>query len=158
MSKGECLTLVAALALALPSGARAAAPEDDLKVVRRAVAERPAPQPPQAERAAEEDAPAAQPDDRAESAEEAPAPRRGKEPQWLRVRITDKGPRHGRVSINLPLALVRAIGEDVDLGHDRWRDRRGRRLKLNDVLRLLDSGQSLVEVQDEGATVRVWVE
>jgi hypothetical protein len=80
-----------------------------------------------------------------------PRSRRG-EPQWFRVRIADKGEKHARVSVNLPLDLVRAFGADLDLddclGHH----------TIGEVLRALDSGESLVDIEDEDATVHVWVE
>lgn len=131
----------ALLALVIPAGLQAATPEDDLAVVKRAVDERPR----------EEALP--------ERLAPAPAPERrtSKEPQWLRVRIEDKGKKRGRVSINLPLALVRALDDDTGLSAE-WKDRSGQRLKLSEVLRALDNGQSLVEIEDQDAHIRVWVE
>lgn len=122
----------ALLALLIPAGLQAATPEDDLAVVKRAVDERPS-VPSEAER------------------------RSGKQPQWLRVRIEDKGKRRGRVSVNLPLSLVRALDDKSGLAAE-WRDRSGQRLKLSEVLRALDNGQSLVEIEDQDAHIRVWVE
>ena len=67
----------------------------------------------------------------------------------------------------LPLALVRAMGDDFDIGwfcgrHGRHRgddrDEHCPSLKLGDVLAALDSGEDLVLVDEEDASVRVWVE
>ena len=74
------------------------------------------------------------------------------EPQWIRVRIAEKGEKHARVSVNLPLALVRAFGEEMKLddGHGHH--------TVGEVLRALDTGENLVDIEDEDATVHVWVE
>lgn len=134
----------AALLLAcapLASPALADRSEDDLAAVKKAVATSPAPV---KARAIAED-----------PADVRPSERKG-EPQWFRVRIVEKAGKRAKVSVNLPLALVRALGEDWKI-HDCHRcERRG--LTLGDVLRSLDAGQSLVEVDDEEATVRVWLE
>jgi len=93
--------------------------------------------------------------------------------RWFKVRVTEKGKKNARVNINLPIALVRALGDDfpIDVGRhmrgDRWRgdwrdgERRSRNervIRLGDVLATLEAGQSLVEIDDDEATVRVWVE
>lgn len=90
-----------------------------------------------------------------------PAAKKG-EPQWLRVRVTGKGDKKQKVSVNLPLAFVRAVGSDWPLsfgsachhGHEA----RYCSIKLSEVLKSLESGQDIVEVDDEGQSVRVWVE
>ena len=132
------------LALALPGAAGAGSAEDDLAVVKRAVASAP----PQAT------TPAATPT--RPPAEAKPAPRKG-EPQWLRLRVVEKGAKKATVKVNLPLALVRSMDEDwpLDCGHAHGK---GRGTTLGEVLRALDSGQELVEIEDDDATVRVWVE
>jgi hypothetical protein len=121
-----------------------ASAEDDLTVVRRAVADsRPRPDP-GADRARDEGAPV--------------KARKG-EPRWLRVRITERG--RSRVSVNVPLALARALGDDLPIRwgcRKRCDDDERTRLKLGDVLRSLDSGQDIVQVDSDDATVRVWVE
>lgn len=133
---------IAGAALALGGLVRAAAQEtaDDLTVVKRAVAQAPAPA-----------APAVKP--------AATAPRSGK-PQWFKVRVVDKGSKKGRVTVNLPLALVRAFGDtpfDWRCGGD---DHPARRcsIKVADVLEALEAGQELVEVDDENSIVKIWVE
>jgi hypothetical protein len=116
--------------------------EDDLALVRRAVAQeepaaaRPETSPPPPKRAA-----------------------RKAEPQWLRVRIKDKGGKSA-VSVNLPLALARALGDDVPFDwacHHKGDEGRAK-IRLSDVLASLDSGQDIVQVDSEDGTVRVWVE
>ena len=141
-------TLLAALAVAaLAAPALADRADDDLAAVRKAVGAAPV---------AEAQAEAAP----ARSAEKAAAaPRRSSSggPKWLRVRVVEKGQKHGRVSINLPLGLVRAFGEDWPIQGCHRCDG-GRGPTLGEILRALDSGQSLVEIDDEDATVRVWVD
>jgi hypothetical protein len=133
---------IAATALALGGLVRAAAQEtaDDLTVVKRAVAQASAPA-----------APAVKP--------AAPAPRASK-PTWFKVRVVDKGSKKGRVTVNLPLALVRAFGDtpfDWKCGGDEHPARRCS-IKVADVLEALEAGQELVEVDDENSIVKIWVE
>ena len=134
---------IAGAALALGGWAPAATqePADDLTVVKRAVAQAPAP--------------AAT----APAAKASPAPRAGK-PQWFKVRVIDKGSKKGRVTVNLPLALVRAFDNvpvDWKCGGE---DNPARRcsIKVADVLEALEAGQELVEVDDEEHVVKIWVE
>jgi hypothetical protein len=136
---------IAVTALALSGLARSAAQEaaappaaDDLTVVKRAVAQAPS-------------APAAK--------ATTPAPRAGK-PTWFKVRVVDKGSKKTRVTVNMPLALVRAIGDtpiDWKCGTE---ERPAHRcsIKVADVLEALEAGQELVEVDDEQSIVKVWVE
>lgn len=74
-------------------------------------------------------------------------------PLWLKVRVVEKGARRAKITLNLPLAVVRALGDDfpVDVG--------SRRLRLSEILQTLeDGGEPLVQVDDEQSSVRVWVE
>jgi hypothetical protein len=137
-----CASLVLA-ALATPAVADRA--EDDLQLVKKAVlSAQAAPSRPPAE-------------DPAPPAAARPAPRTG-EPQWFRVRIVEKAGKKARVSVNLPLVLVRSLGDEWPIA-ERGRCREGGHCPtLGEVLRALDSGQSLVEIEDDDATVRVWVE
>jgi hypothetical protein len=119
--------------------------QDDLSVVKRAVAS---------------DATASAP--ARLQAEEQPAPRaaaRGHEPQWFKVRIVDKATGKKKVTVNMPLALVKALGDDMPVDwpcgdHTRVRSS----LKVSEVLAALEAGQDLVQVDDEESEVRVWVE
>jgi hypothetical protein len=153
------------VALALVGGTAAGeSVEDELAVVKKAVAAKPvaaksaAPAAPQAAAAA----PAVAEAPAGARLEEPPGPRAvprpGKEPQWLRVRVSEKGGKK-RVSVNLPLALVRVMGDDWPIDLDCGREGKSRpKVTLGEVLRALDSGQDLVQVDEEDATVRVWVE
>jgi hypothetical protein len=155
--KRSVLTFVLAAALAAPiaATARADRADDDLAAVKKALGDAPAPP----RTAAQVEAPAARPSRPAAEQEEArPArPAKAREGKWLRVRITERAGKHGKVSINLPLAVARAFGEDWPL-HDCGECGSGRKVTLGDVLRTLDSGQSLVEIDDDEASVRVWVD
>jgi hypothetical protein len=122
-------------ALALGSG------EDDLALVRRAVAD-------------------ASPAARAEAYQAPERPRARKaEPQWLRVRIEEKNGK-SKVSVNVPLALARLLGDDIplDLACGNKRDRRRTELRLGEVLQSLGSGQDIVEIDGDDGSVRVWID
>jgi hypothetical protein len=128
-----------------------ATPEDDLTVVKRAVAQATPAQTTPPARATER----AAPEEKTE-----PRPRAsGKEPTWLKVRVTDKETGRRKVTVNLPLALVRAVGDgwpriDFDCGEQRARCG----IKISEVLAALESGQDLVEIEEEHESVKVWVE
>jgi hypothetical protein len=132
--------LVAATLVLLAGAGTTRADDDDLAVVKKAVA-------PQAARET-----TAAP----EAARSTPAAKA----QWLKIRVVEKGGKNARVTVNLPLALVRALGDDWPA---QWGCRDGRRsercgLKMAEVLEALESGQQIVEIDDEENTVRVWVE
>src|SRR5262245_8366391 len=90
------------LALTVPAGPGDG--DDDLAVVKRATHQE-----------AQEPPPAVKADRAAREEKDRPVLRRGVKPQWLRVRVVEKDGRK-KVSVNLPLALVRAFGDDFDLG------------------------------------------
>jgi len=115
--------------------------EDDLAVVRHAVAEEPIARPEAPPLAAEKRV------------------ARKSEPQWLRVRVKEKNGR-STVSVNLPLALARALGDSVPVEWGcKHKNGEGRaKIRLQDVLESLDSGQDIVQVDSEDGSVRVWVE
>lgn len=125
----KTMLLAALLSAALAAPVAADRADEDLAAVKKAVAAAPA----------------------------APAPHRSSEAKWFRVRVVEKGAKHGRVSINLPLGLVRAFGEDWPLQGCR-RGEGHQAPTLGEVLKALDSGQNLVEIDDEDASVRVWVD
>jgi hypothetical protein len=133
------VTLLAALA----ATAAADRADEDLQVVRKAVGS--------SSRVAQ-----ARPPAEAPPAEAKPAPKTS-EPRWLHVRITEKAGKHGHVSINLPIGIARALGEDWPVS-PRGECHRDHCPTLGEILRALDSGQSLVDIDDDEATVRVWVE
>jgi hypothetical protein len=80
--------------------------------------------------------------------------------------VVDRATGRKKVTINLPLSLVRALGDDtIDLGcrsGDGDREKGDREkchsIRLSEVLRSLETGQELVEIEDDEATVKVWVE
>ncbi len=130
------LLAVGLAALAAPAVADSA--EDDLAVVKQATR-------------ASDGGPTVTP--------EAPPPTRSDEPQWFRVRVVEKGKKKAKVKINLPLALVHALAADVPVpGCHGHAGEGGKRLTIGEVLRALDTGESLVEIDDDDATVRIWVE
>jgi hypothetical protein len=142
-------------ALAAPAAAdRAEAPsgrpadsrgQDDLQLVRKAVAS--------STRVAQARPPAEAPPAPVEAK---PTPRKDA-PQWFHVRIAEKGGKHARVSISLPLGIVRSLGDEWPIaGHGGCRKEHCP--TVGEVLRALDSGQSLVEIEGDDTTVRVWVE
>jgi hypothetical protein len=134
------------LLAALVAPAAADRAEDDLQLVKKAVA---------SSRVAQARPPAEEPSP--PRAEAAPAARKSA-PTWFRVRIVEKGNKRAKVSVNLPLGIVRSLGDEWPIA-ERGRCRQDRRCPtLGEVLRALDSGQSLVEIEDDEATVRVWVE
>jgi hypothetical protein len=142
------LLLAVALGAMVTAPAAAGSADDDLQAVKKAMLASSASQvrPP-----AEDPAGAV--------AETKPAPRAKGEPMWLRVRVLEKAGKRARVSINLPIGLARNLGDDwpIPSYHGcRKRDRCG--ATLGEILRALDTGQNLVEIEDDEATVRVWVE
>jgi hypothetical protein len=133
--KTTTLALTIALAaLATPAAADGYSAEEDLAVVKKATS------------GSASRAPA-----------EAPPPSRADEPQWLRVRIVETGEKKATVKVNLPLALIHALGDEVPVPGCGGREG-GRSLTVGEVLRALDSGESLVEIEDPESTVRIWVE
>jgi hypothetical protein len=158
----QWLALGAVASVVALGGVAIANSEDDLAVVKKAVGkDEPA--------AARKDARVARAETRVhadaqvEAAAPAPRARRvGSEPQWLKVRILEKqGHKRNRVSVNLPLSLVRAIADEEDGFPIDWKCRQGGRrceIDLRAILRSLEAGQELVEVDSDDATVKVWVE
>ena len=145
------LTVALALTLGAPRASHGlvmAEAEDDLAVVRRAVA---------ANGSGNVPSPSEEP-----RTERAPAPRnadRAAEPHWLRVRVTKKVT-GAKVKVDIPLFIARAAFAEMPLEwgckrHGRTGDRP---MKLADVLDLLDSGQDVVSIDTREASVRVFVE
>ena len=153
-SCSERLLLAAALGVGLVASAWAGSADDDLQAVRKAVVSSLGAQASsgaQARPPAEDPGPA--------SAEARPLPRGKGEPMWFRVRVVEKAGKRARVSLNLPIGLVRSFSADWSIpGYHgcRKRDRCG--VTIGEILRALDSGQPLVDIEDDEATVRVWVE
>ena len=167
MKQWTAITVALVLAGTAGAGLKASG-EDDLAIVKKAVAS-PAPA-----RARETRSAAASPARATSSesgtavaqtappaAEARPLARTGREPQWFKVRVVERGTGRKKVTINLPLSLVRALGDDtIDWG---CRSGEGDRekchsVRLSEVLRSLEAGQELVEIEDDESTVKVWVE
>jgi hypothetical protein len=75
--------------------------------------------------------------------------------------LEKEGHKRSRVSVNLPLSLVRAIADEEDGFPIDWKCRHGGRrceIDLRAILRSLEAGQELVEIDSDDATVKVWVE
>jgi hypothetical protein len=142
------LVVVAVLVASAAAPAVAGNANDDLQAVRKAVL---------ASSVSQARPPAEDPG--GASAEARPRERGKHEPMWFRVRISEKSGKRGRVSVNLPIGLVRALGDDwpIPSYHGcRKRDRCG--VTIGELLRSLDAGQPIVDIEDDEATVRVWVE
>ena len=160
---GRRVVLVAALTVAAAGTAGA---EDDLAVVKRAVSKQAVAR----QEATATTPPAAEPSARVDEKDDAwerrndTRPRTGgpgRDLRWFKVRITEKGAKKARVNVNLPIALVRALGDDFPIyigRHGGWRGGREKAIRLGEVLATLEAGQSLVEIDDDEATVRIWVE
>lgn len=133
---------VAVLTGLLAAPVHAGMPNDDLSVVRRATHAR--------------NVDAARP---AVSRAATPASRPA--PHWLKVRVVEDG--ETTLTLNLPLGLVRALGDRAPTGWACGGDARseGRRAcsrRLLSALATLEPGQDLVLVRDASKTVRVWLE
>jgi hypothetical protein len=152
-------TVVAAVGMVAMGVGMAAGPgpeqDDDLAVVKRAVTGRKV-----AQVAPDTPAPRSVSGDETPRATTRPARAAGKEPTWLKVRVTEKGSNRKKVTVNLPLALVRAVGDgwpEIDFACG---DRRPARcaVRISEILAALEAGQDLVEIDEEDQMVRVWVE
>ena len=100
------LALVAVLggAVLLAAAEGAKPKDDDLALVKKAVAQQTVAQNQPAR-------PAVRP-----PVEARPAPRaavRDREPQWFKVRVVDKATGKRKVTVNLPLSVVKALGDDM---------------------------------------------
>jgi hypothetical protein len=136
--KKTTLVLAVGLAALLVAPAAADSAEDDLAVVKQATSSS---------------------GSVSRATPEAPPRSSTDEPQWLRLRVIEKGKKKATVKVNLPLALVRALADDVPLPGCYGREGEdGKRLTIGEVLRALDTGESLVEIDDDDETVRIWVE
>ena len=144
--RGVFALAVLATAVAAPLAAGSA--EDDLQAVRKAVL---------ASSASQARPPAEDPDGSSAKAR----PERAREGRADVVsRPHRREGRQARPGLRQPADRPRALdgrrlADPVDDGC-RKRDRCG--LTIGEVLRALDSGQSLVDIEDDETTVRVWVE
>ena len=125
-------TTLAVVLLSVPVALPVGAADDDLTVVKRAVQNHETP---------------------------SPAAARGGA-RWFRVRIEERD--GSKVKVNLPLPFVRALGEKADSWPGGFRCGRNGggpcKLKLSEVLGALDAGQEFVTIDDEEASVRIWID
>lgn len=141
------LIVTASLGLALAAPAFAGNAEDDLAAVRKAVASS----------SGYQTRPPAE--DPGQAVEAASASRKAAGMVWFRVHVAEKGRDGARVSLKLPIGLARLAGDDWTFSSRHGCSKRSRcRVTLGDLLRALDSGQTLVDIEDDDAVVRVWVE
>ena len=153
------LALVIMLGGAVLMAAEATKPkEDDLALVKRAVAQQTVAQRTVAQNQPAAVSPAVRPQVESRPAPRAAAP--GREPQWFKVRVVEKATGKKKVTVNLPISLVRAVGDDmpIDWPCGGQGSRVVSNLKLSQLLATLEAGQDLVQVDDEDSEVRVWVE
>ena len=133
--------LLACVTLSLgTAGPATAGADDDLEVVKRAVAKKGG----------------------SEQGQPSPAARpRSREAQWFKVRIVDKETGRQKISMTLPLGLVDIVGDlPLDDCHG-WRREHHHdhsRHTLREVLAALRSGRDLVQIDNDETSVRVWVE
>ena len=84
-------------------------------------------------------------------------PHRLDQARWFRIRIEEN--KGTKVKVNLPLGVVRSLGDDMPVD---WGCRGSRRpcrtFKLSEVLDLLEAGEHLVEIKDLQSTIRIWVD
>lgn len=84
---------------------------------------------------------------------------RGKRPRLVKVRIVEKRTGRAKVSVNIPLGLVR-LADDWPIHWDCRRAAFRHRcvVTVSEILGALESGEDIVQIDDEDASVRVWVE
>jgi hypothetical protein len=121
------LAIIAGAALLGPVRLRAeSSADDDLTVVKKALQKSPASEP------------------------------TGAKPQWIHVRVDGKNGKKEKVSINMPLSLVEALGDDAFVCHH-MKNEKGP-IHLADILKSLKSGQEIVEIEDDEANIKIWVD
>jgi len=138
---GAAISAVCLLAPA-PSPALVVASEDDLAVVRRAVA-------------GGSGTTVAEDHSRTRAASKV-----RREAQWLRVRVTHKDGR-GKVKFDLPLFVARTVGGEIPIewGACPKGSKAGKgSTKLAEVLDLLDAGDDVVRIETEDASIRIFVD
>ena len=159
--------MVLGLAGLLAPSLTARAADDDLAVVKRAVATT-AVMDDAPSRPAATNAPAARAEGRGETRTEARGEGRARRPEarahWLKVRVVDgrKDRRDEKVSVTVPLAVLALLDSDatVDLSELGVKGLAGhsKKIRVAELLESFEPGQTLVEVDAEDSHIRVWVE
>jgi len=128
MKKTACLIILAALTALWIAPAAAAEKKDSLQTIRKAVRE---------------------------GVEQAPS----REPRFFKLLITDHRSKKETVRVTLPLSLVEAFVRAADNKHLRFREH-GCDVDLGEILAELKKAGplALIEVQDEHALLKVWIE
>ena len=89
----------------------------------------------------------------------APAAEKGQEVAWLKVLIQDTGSSEARVKLTLPIALIEALLACTDGKHFKVDDG-DCDIDLKAVWTALKKAGplALVEIKDDGAVIKVWLE
>ncbi len=88
-----------------------------------------------------------------------PAYEPGREARWLKILITDSRDRHERVSVTLPLSLIELILGGTDSRHFKVDDG-DCEIDLKALFADLKKAgpASLIEIRDDGALIKIWLE
>ena len=90
---------------------------------------------------------------------QAPAAETGREVRWFKVLITDSKSGEGKVKLTLPVALIEAVLACTDGKHFKVDDGECD-IDLKAVWAALKQAgpMALVEIEDDGAIIKVWLE
>jgi hypothetical protein len=126
--KKTTLIILAVLGISLVAAPAIAANHDDFKVIQKAVKQN-------------------------------PAYEEGKEVKWFKVLITDGKTNDAKVKVTLPIALVEVLINCTDSRHFKIDDG-DRDINLKAVWAALKQAgpMALIEIQDDGAVIKVWLE
>jgi hypothetical protein len=88
-----------------------------------------------------------------------PAYEEGREATWLKILITDSRDKEERVSLTLPLALIEVLLNCTDSRHFKVEDG-GCEIDLKAVFADLKKAgpASLIEIREDGALIKIWLE
>ena len=88
-----------------------------------------------------------------------PAYEEGREAKWLKILITDSRDKEERVSVTLPLALIEAVLKCADSRHFKIDDGNCE-IDLKTLFADLKKAgpAALIEIRDDGALIKVWLE
>jgi hypothetical protein len=88
-----------------------------------------------------------------------PAYERGREAKWLKILITDSRDKEERVSVTLPLALIELILGSTDSRHFKVDDSNCE-IDLKALFADLKKAgpAALIEIREDGALIKIWLE
>jgi hypothetical protein len=126
--KRTIIALIAVLAVTLLAGPVVAAPRNDFRTIQKAVKQN-------------------------------PAYEEGKEVRWFKVLVTDNKSSEAKVKVTLPIALIELILSSDAVRHVKIDEHRCE-VDLKALwLELKKAGpMALIEIQDDGAVIKVWLE